>query len=221
MLKNFNGLHFIYFFSWVGRAACGWEVNGKGLVRAVWVVALLQQELLLWICFFPVPCSWCLCGRLHYFSADIPSRLQVWPTSLLLHTRRNAFPGELGLAGWFASANGVGEAVAPAHSKWMFEESRGFPAGPVSLSPSPSDGVCGAEQKPTAAWAELPDCPWLQGRNKCCKLPMFSLHSFITVKPDWYNHYFIHSENVFRVLPYIGFCGYFFLMNKTIFSLCI
>ena len=64
-------------FSVQPRAACRWEVNGKSLVRAVWVVALLQQELLLRICFCPIPCSWCLCGRLHCFSADTPSRLQV------------------------------------------------------------------------------------------------------------------------------------------------
>ena len=66
---------------------------------------------------------------------------------------------------------------------------------PPALSPSAQVHqmeFVGAERKPTAAWAELPDCPWLQGRNKCCKLLMFSLHSVITVKPDWYNHYFIH-----------------------------
>lgn len=152
-------------FSVQPRAACGWEVHGKSLVRAVWVVALLQQELLLQIRFCPIPCSWCLCGRSHCFSADTPSRLQVWPTSLLPHARRSVFPRELGLPGWFASSNGVGEAVAPAHPKWMFEESRGFPTGlwwlhlpgSVFLSPSPSDGGCGAEQKPIAAW--LPVTP--------------------------------------------------------------
>lgn len=44
-------------FSVQPRAACGWEVHGKSLVRAVWVVALLQQELLLQIRFCPIPCS--------------------------------------------------------------------------------------------------------------------------------------------------------------------
>ena len=113
-----------------------WKLMGKSLVRAVWVVALLQLGLLLWICLFPVLCFWCLCGRLHYFSADVPSCLHVCPTSLLPHARRSAFPRELGLAGWLAAANWVREAVAPAHLKWTLEESWGFPAGPLTTTPS-------------------------------------------------------------------------------------
>ena len=81
----------------------------------------------------------------------------------------------------------------------------------VSPSAWVPDGGHGAEWK-------LPDCPWLQGRNKCCKPLTFSLCSIITVKADWYNHHFIHSENIFGALPCIRFHGYS-LRNKTISSI--
>lgn len=81
---------------WMGSS---WE----SLVRAVWVVALLQQELLLQIRFCPIPCSWCLCGRSHCFSADTPPPKSDLPRPF--PCQEKCISQELGLPGWFVKVS--------------------------------------------------------------------------------------------------------------------